>query len=68
MGRDAGRSKGMPKSSSVSSSDEKFGMLSSESEFWGSGRELGRDGDGILGRGSVGRLSKFIGGLGVGKK
>ena len=66
MGRDAGCSKGMPKSSSVSSSDEKFGMLSSESEFWGSGSELGRDGDNILGQWSGGRLSKFIGGLGVG--
>ena len=68
MGRDAGHSKGMPKWSSVSSSDEKFRMLSSEFEFWGSGRELGGDGDHILGWGSVGRLSKFIGGLGVGKK
>ena len=67
MGRDAGHSKGMPKSSSVSLSDEKFGMFSSESKFWGSGRELGRDGDRILGQGSVGGLSKFIGGLGVGK-
>ena len=68
MGRDAGCSKGMPKLSSVSSSDEKFGMLSSESEFWGSGSELGRDGNHILGWGSVGRLLKLIGGLGVGKK
>ena len=50
MGHDAGCSKGMWKSSSVSSSDEKFGMLSSESEFWGSGSELGGDGDHILGQ------------------
>ena len=68
MGCDDGHSKGMPKSSSVSSSDEKLGMLSSESEFCGSGSELGGDGDRILGWGSVGGLSKFIGGLGVGKK
>ena len=68
MGRDAGHSKGMPKSSSVSSSDEKLGMLSSESEICTSGSEVGGDHDRILGQGSVDRLSKFIGGLGVGKK
>ena len=68
MGCDGGHSKGMPKSSSVSSSDEKLGMLSSESEICRSGSELGGDGDRILGWGSVGRLSKFIGCLGVGKK
>ena len=68
MGRDGGCSKGMPKLSSVSSSDQKLGMLSSESEFCRSGSELGGDGNRILGQGSVGRLSKFIGGLGVGKK
>ena len=68
MGHDGGHSKGMPKSSSVSSSDEKLLILSSESKFCGSGSELGGDGNHILGRGSVGGLSKFIGGLGVGKK
>ena len=68
MGCDAGHSKGMPKSSSVSSSDEKLGMLSSESEICASGSEVGGDGNCNLGRGSVGGLSKFIGGLGVGKK
>ena len=67
MGRDGGHSKGMPKSSSVSSSYDKLGMLSSESEFCRSGSELGEDGH-ILWWGSVSRLSKFIGGLGVGKK
>ena len=68
MGRDGGHSKGMPKSSSVSSSDEKLGMLSSESKFCRSESELGGDGHHILGWGSVGGLSKLIGGLGVGKK
>ena len=43
-------------------------MLSSESEICTSGSEVGGDGDHILGWGSVGGLSKFIGGLGVGKK
>ena len=60
--------KGMPKSSSVSSSDEKFRMLSSELEFWGPGSELGGDGDCIQGWQSGGGLSKFIGGLGAGIK
>ena len=68
MGHDTGHSKGMPKLSSVSSSDEKLGMLSSESEICTLGSEVGGNGDRILGWGSVGRLSKFIGDLGVGKK
>ena len=68
MGRDGGHSKGVPKSSSVSSSDETFGMLSSDSEFWGSGSELGRDGDHIQGQWIGGGLSKFICGLGAGIK
>ena len=51
MGRDGGHSKGMPKLSSVSSSDEKLGMLSSESKFCISGSELGGDGNCILGQG-----------------
>ena len=50
MGCDGGHSKGMPKSYSVSSSDETFGMLSSELEFWGSGSELGRYGVRIHGQ------------------
>ena len=43
-------------------------MLSSESEICTSGSEVEGDGDHILGHGSVGGLSKFIGGLSVGKK
>ena len=68
MGCDTGHSKGMPKSSSVSSSDEKLGMLSSESKICASESKVGGDGNHILGQGSVGGLSKFISGLGVGKK
>ena len=39
-----------------------------QSEFWGSGSELGRDGDCIQGQQSGGGLSKFIGGLDAGIK
>ena len=68
MGCDAGCSKGVPKLSSVSSSDENWECCHLNPKFSHQGAKSGGDGDRILGPGSVGRLSKFIGGLGVGKK
>ena len=47
LGHDGGHSKGMPKSSSVSSSDETFGMFLSELESMGLGSEKAGDGDQI---------------------
>ena len=57
----------MPKSSSVSSSDETFGMFSSESESMGSGSRMIGDGDRIWGHQIGGGISKLIE-MGIGMK